>query len=229
VEKRQANSLTLLNLISGRTLRDVLSVLADASESYDEKADLDGFYLVRNVLGQNPAPYLNMVTQPASRDQSSLHATVLNIVDEFQKLVENNNMWELLWHKDQPRHERASQLLFFAVANIMCVVNNVDISPETNAGGGPVDFKFSTGFHGRVLVEMKLSKGTVEHGYKTQLEVYKKAARTSAGIFVIVQVGPMGQKLKKIQKMQADARAKGELASDIIVIDARRQKSASTR
>jgi hypothetical protein len=212
-----------------QTLRDVLSVLADASESYDEKADLDGFYLVRNVLGQNPAPYLNMVTQPASRDQSSLHATVLNIVDEFQKLVENNNMWELLWHKDQPRHERASQLLFFAVANIMCVVNNVDISPETNAGGGPVDFKFSTGFHGRVLVEMKLSKGTVEHGYKTQLEVYKKAARTSAGIFVIVQVGPMGQKLKKIQKMQADARAKGELASDIIVIDARRQKSASTR
>ena len=181
------------------------------------------------MLGQNPAPYLNMVTQPDSRDQLSLHVTILKIVNEFQQLIENNNMWELLWHKDQPRHERASQLLFFAVANVMCAINNVDISPETNAGGGPVDFKFSTGFHGRVLVEMKLSKGTVEHGYKTQLEVYKKAARTSAGIFVVMQVGPMGQKLKKIQKMQTDARANGELASDIVVIDARRQKSASTR
>jgi lysyl-tRNA synthetase class I len=73
----------------------VLSVLADASESYDEKADLDGFYLVRNVLGQNPAPYLNMVTQPASRDQSSLHATVLNIVDEFQKMTEEEQFQKM--------------------------------------------------------------------------------------------------------------------------------------
>jgi len=108
-------------------------------------------------------------------------------------------------------------------------VNNVDISPETNSGGGPVDFKFSTGFHGRLVVEMKLSKGNVVHGYKTQLEVYKKAAATSSGIFVIMNIGGMGLKLRQIEKLRDEARIAGELASDIIVIDARRQASASKR
>lgn len=144
-------------------------------------------------------------------------------------MVEDNNMWELLWNGTVPRHERASQLLFFAVANVMCAVNNVDISPETNSGGGPVDFKFSTGYRGRVLVELKLSTGSVLHGYKTQLEIYKKAATTSAAIFVVMDIGKMGQKLRMIEKLKADAEARGEKTSEIVVIDARRQVSASKR
>ncbi len=37
--------------------------------------------------------------------------------------------------------------------------NDVDISPETNMGGGPVDFKFSTGYKNRILVKLELSQG----------------------------------------------------------------------
>lgn len=37
---------------------------------------------------------------------------------------------ELLWHGTVPRHERASQLLFFAVTNVMCAVNNVEARGE---------------------------------------------------------------------------------------------------
>jgi hypothetical protein len=76
---------------------------------------------------------------------------------------------------------------------------------------------------------MKLSTGRVVHGYQTQLEVYKKAAATQAGVFVIVDVGGMGLKLKKIQKLKAGAEARGEVASEIIVINAKRQRSASKR
>lgn len=218
-----------ISLKSVRILRLIISAVAGASESYDEKADLDGFYQFRKILYQDPQVFAGMVKAPATMDAAALRTTVLSIINQFKNLVEDNNMWELLWNGDSPRHERASQLLFFAVANVMCAVNNVDISPETNSGGGPVDFKFSTGFHGRLVVEMKLSKGTVESGYKTQLEIYKKAAATSAGIFVVMDIGGMGMKLKKIQRMRDAAIAAGEQADDIVVIDARRKASASKR
>lgn len=218
-----------ISLKSVRILRLILRAVAGASESYDEKADLDGYYQFRRILYQDPQVFAGLLKAPATMDAASLRATVLGIIEQFKSLIEDNNMWELLWNGTVHRHERASQLLFFAVATVMCAVNNVDISPETNSGGGPVDFKFSTGFHGRLVVEMKLSKGNVEHGYKTQLEVYKKAAATSAGIFVIMNIGGMGLKLRKIERLRDAARAAGEPASDIIVIDARRKVSASKR
>lgn len=226
-EKKKA--LRDISLKSARILKLIIEAVSGASESYDEKADLDGFYQFRKVLYQNPQTFAGLIKNPGTMDAASLHSTVLSVIDQFKRLIEDNNMWELLWNGDSPRHERASQLLFFAVATVMCSVNNVDISPETNSGGGPVDFKFSTGFNGRLVVEMKLSKGTVESGYKTQLEIYKKAAATSAGIFVIMDIGGMGMKLKKIQRLRDAAIAAGERASEIIVIDAKRRASASKR
>jgi hypothetical protein len=218
-----------ISLKSVRILRLILKAVAGASESYDEKADLDGYYQFRRILYQDPNAFAGMLKPPATMDAAGLRQTVLDIIEQFRKLVEDNNMWELLWNGTSHRHERASQLLFFAVATVMCAVNNVDISPETNSGGGPVDFKFSTGFHGRLVVEMKLSKGTVESGYKNQLEIYKKAAATSAGIFVVMDIGGMGYKLRKIERLRDAAIAAGEPASDIIVIDAKRKASASKR
>ena len=214
---------------SKRLLRLLFQAVSGASESYDEKADLDGHFQFRRILYEDSARFAGMLSMPKTTDANGLFKTVMDIIQQFTQLIEDNNMWELLWHGDAPRHERASQLLFFAVATVMCAVNNIDISPETNSGGGPVDFKFSTGFSGRVLVEMKLSKGTVVHGYKTQLEIYKKAAVTRAGIFVVMDIGGMGRKLYTIKKMKAQAEAAGQLASEIVVIDARRRISASKR
>lgn len=226
-QKKSALRRTVLS--SQPLLRELIQAVGSAAESYDEKADLDGHFQFRKILNEDPTRFRGTLNNPSAKNSTTLYQTVFNILDVFQGLVEDNNMWELLWHGDTPRHERASQLLFFAVSNVMCAVNNVDISPETNSGGGPVDFKFSTGFNGRVLVEMKLSKGRVEHGYKTQLEVYKKAAGTSQAIFVVMDIGGMGRKLWKIEKMKREAEARGEPASEIVVIDARRKASASTR
>lgn len=214
---------------SPRLLRKLIDAVSSASESYDEKADLDGYYQFRRILSADPTPFVGMLTKPAVRDAAALAATVRTIIASFGSMVEDNNLWELLWNGGTPRHERASQLLFFAVANVMCAVNGVDISPETNSGGGPVDFKFSTGYHGRLLVELKLSKGAVVHGYRTQLDAYRAAARTRAAIFVVIDVGGMGGKLRTIERLRDAALSRGETASEIVVIDARRQASASKR
>lgn len=214
---------------SPKLLNLLIEAVALASENYDETADLDGYYQFRAVLSDDPEKFQGVITKPTENTAETLDSTVHAALDHFKGLIENNNMWELLWHGDTPRHERASQLLFFAVATILCSINNVDISPETNSGGGPVDFKFSTGFAGRLLVELKLSKGSVVHGYTKQLEIYKRAAATRAGIYVVIDVGGMGRKLRTIRKAKADAEARGELASEIVVIDARRRASASKR
>jgi hypothetical protein len=214
---------------SPKLLNLLIEAVALASESYDETADLDGYYQFRAILSDDPEKFQGIITKPTEKTAETLDSTVRAALDHFKDLIENNNMWELLWYGDTPRHERASQLLFFAVATILCSTNDVDISPETNSGGGPVDFKFSTGFAGRLLVELKLSKGSVVHGYTTQLEIYKKAAATRAGIYVVIDVGGMGRKLRIIQKAKADAEARGELASEIVVIDAKRRASASKR
>ena len=96
-------------------------------------------------------------------------------------------------------------------------------------GGGPIDFKFSSGYQARVLVEMKRSGGTVVHGYEKQLEFYKTASQTDFGVFVIINYGDLGNKMNEIKHIRDDCIKKGQRASEIIVIDATRRASASKR
>jgi len=102
-------------------------------------------------------------------------------------------------------------------------------SPETDSGGGPVDFKFSAGYSGRVLVEIKLSKGKVVHGYKTQLGVYEKAASSYDSVYLVIDVGGMGKKLDLIMDSRNKLVASKKSAPEIVVVDALPKRSASKR
>lgn len=119
--------------------------------------------------------------------------------------------------------------VFQAIAHAFCKANNIDMSPETNMGGGPVDFKFSKGYEARVLVELKRDSGTVRHGYETQLEHYKEASDTFFGIFVVIDYGKLGDKLDTINEIRKAQLLAGKRASDIVVIDATPKKSASKK
>lgn len=96
-------------------------------------------------------------------------------------------------------------------------------------GGGPIDFKFSSGYRARVLVEMKRSMGTVVHGYEKQLEFYRTAAQTDHAVFVVINYGDLGEKLNAIRAIRQGRLAAGERASEIIVIDATPKASSSKR
>lgn len=144
-------------------------------------------------------------------------------------MIEKNDLSRLLWDGTSPKSEKAAQLVYFGIADSYCKANNIDISPEVHSGGGPVDFKFSSSYTARLLVEIKLSKGAVEHGYKEQLETYKTAAKTSEALFLIIDVGKMGNKLIKIKALQKAKLASGQRVTEIVVVDAKRQASASKR
>ena len=67
-------------------------------------------------------------------------------------------------------HEIFAQLLFYGFADTYCESNNIDLNREPNAGRGPVDFKFSRGYHSKVTVEVKYSSNNcVVHGFTTNI------------------------------------------------------------
>lgn len=201
--------------------------MLSSSDHYDPNKDVLNFYAFRKLIASNPKAFAGKVAAPKVASASELKRVIDEIIIQFKYMIENNNMWEMLWEGERPKRERASQLLFFAIADMFCKANNIDLSPETNMGGGPVDFKFSKGYTNRILVEIKLSKGQVVHGYEKQLEVYKKASKTDSAVLLIMNVGLLGSKLTTIKQLQKDLRSKGQRASDIIVVDARRKRSAS--
>ncbi|APZ18365.1 hypothetical protein [Burkholderia pseudomallei] len=206
-----------------------LKTVKDFANAYDQGEDVLGYNKLKELLAaDNSGLRISKkfdLTAGAERVTEVVHETI----NMFKHHVEKGNLWEALWSNGSPKKERASQLIYFAIADGFCKANNIDISPEANMGGGPIDFKFSSGYEMRVLVEMKRSSGTVRHGYEKQLEFYKDAARAFHGIFVIIDYGDLGKKLETITKIRAERLAAGEKASDIVVIDATPKESASKR
>lgn len=169
------------------------------------------------------------LSKSTAKDKKSLLEIAKQITLQFKRLVEDNALYELLYdHRGHPKHERAAQKLYFGVAVAYCKANDLDISPESNAGRGPVDFKFSKGYIGKVVVEVKLSTNSrIVDGHNEQLKTYKIAESADESIYVIVDVGKMGDKLIRVNQDRAKAEKDKKAVPSLVVIDARPKPSAS--
>ncbi|WP_050604548.1 hypothetical protein [Ruegeria sp. 6PALISEP08] len=216
-------------LSSADAFNHFLASVKDNASNYDPIEDALGYYRYRQLLLADP----DALSAPSKVDLSTgpeaIRAVVHEAIALFKQHVEVGDLWRELWVDGKPKKERAAQLMFQAIADAFCKANNIDMSPETNMGGGPVDFKFSKGYEARVLVELKRDSGTVRHGYETQLEHYKEASETFFGIFVVIDYGKLGDKLDTINEIRKVQLLAGERASDIVVIDATPKKSASKK
>lgn len=217
-----------LVLESPETFAEFLEAVKAYAATYDPNDDALAYYKMKAIFAHGfkdikaPQPYDFMKPE-------AIMVLVHDTLALFKHHVEHGNLWEELWVGDKPKRERASQLIYFAIADAYCKANNVDISPEAHMGGGPIDFKFSQGYASRVLIEMKRSGGKVVHGYEKQLEFYKAAAQTEHAIFVVMDFGDAGRKIRDIQAMRDIRLETGQRASDIVVIDARKKDSSSKR
>jgi hypothetical protein len=205
---------------------EFLKVVKSSATSYDQNDDVMGYYAFRKYLENHP-PIPSGNQYDTRKGPAEICRVISDALNVFKHHVENGNLWEALWAGSQQKRERASQLLFFAIADAYCRAHNVDVSGEPNMGGGPVDFKFSDGYWSKVVVELKKSGGSVEHGYKKQLKRYKIASQTEFAIFVVIDYGDGDHKIRKIMKFREHALATGQRASEIVVIDARKKPSAS--
>jgi hypothetical protein len=216
-------------LESPQSFAEFLAAVKEHVKTYDPNLDALAYYKMKSIFAHGfediraPSPY------DVTKGPEEINRLVHDTIALFKQHVENGNLWEELWIDDKPKKERAAQLIYYAIADAYCRANNVDLSPEANMGGGPIDFKFSSGYWSRVLVEMKRSSGTVRHGYEKQLEFYKAASATEFAIFVVMNFGDLGDKLDQILELQARRKAAGQRASDIVVIDAMKKASSSKR
>jgi hypothetical protein len=204
-------------------------LLSNNPTGYDFKRDQQNIEALRELLSSTPRNFPKYIAAPLEKTAAEIWRVVNDITAQFKKLIEDNDLSRLLWDGSKPKSEKAAQLVFFGIADSYCKANNIDISPEVHSGGGPVDFKFSSGYQGRLLVEMKLSTGAVVHGYEKQIEVYKNAANATEGLFLIVDVGKMGNKLSRVIDIHLDRIDRGERPTKIVLINAKKQPSASKR
>jgi hypothetical protein len=137
----------------------------------------------------------------------------------------------LLHNEDgSPRRERAAQLTFYAIAQAYCEANDLDISPEADAGVGPVDFKFSRGYREKVTVEVKLSSNPrLINGYMTQLPAYDSAERSIASFYLLIQVTESDVGIRALEKIYRNRRDEGKPWPKLIRVDGRIEPSASRR
>lgn len=192
-------------------------------EAYDFNKDSGGDYLVAKRAKILPVEYpLEIISQPLNSKEASML-----IVNKFKDLVENNKVYELLYSDGKPRGEKIVQRAFLCVAESYCEANNLDVSPESDAGRGPVDFKMSRGLD-KTIVEIKLtSNPNVVHGFQVQVEEYAKAEKTENKIFLIIDNGGPKTRIEEVLKIYELKKATMKNIPEVIIIDAKPKESAS--
>lgn len=228
VEDRK-KALRQIALASKENFESFLATVKEYVRTYDSNLDALSYYKLREILAKGFPGLKSNVNFDLSSGPNEVLKVVRETLKIFKHHVENGNLWEELWLGEQPKKERAAQLIYYAIADCFCRANNIDISPEANMGGGPVDFKFSSGYQAKVVVEMKRSLGMVKHGYERQLEAYMNAASTEFGVYVVMDFGNAETKLQQILEMQASRISDGKRAPEIVIIDATKKLSASKR
>jgi hypothetical protein len=208
-------------------LADLIKVYREASRAgYDFDSDPTGLFswwdAARNTATQNPVE----IDPKKPKTVAEILHILDQIIRQFKKNVEENRLYETLYSDTgKPRNERYSQLLFFGTADAYCDANGIELSREANAGNGPVDFKLSGA--GKVLVELKLSKNDLVHGYTVQLPAYMKSEGADDAVYVIIRVADPDLGIKSVLELENTGTKEGKKMPKVYVIDGRPRPSAS--
>ncbi len=215
-----------------KNLSDLIAVYRKAAaQGYDFDTDPDGLlsweFYGRAAAESNPLRI--SVTRP--QNIAELRAIVNVMLEQFKKNIEDNKLYQVLYKENgRPREEVFAQRLFFATADTYCEANDVDLSREPNAGNGPVDFKLSSGYKGRILVEVKKSTNSdLLHGFETQLPAYEKSEATHESIYLIVRVSEADSGIKNVLALREKSLEEQKKVPEVFVVDARKKTSASRR
>ena len=209
-------------------LKKVLEVfISGGVKAYDLNRDPNSIIAWEKILDQIAIDFPKAI-KIEKPNNISLNLVVTTMIEQFRFLIEKRGINKLLWNDHlRPNKERNCQMLFFAVAISYCRANNIDINPEIDTGNGRIDFKFSVGYTRKIIVEMKMSYNPyIIDGFRKQLEMYKESEEASNGYYVIIDVGRLGKKLKRLRQIYNDDKDK---LSKIIYVDGRLKETASKK
>lgn len=152
------------------------------------------------------------------------------IIGQYKTMIEDNYMYWLLYNDNHEfRDEKAAQLLFFMMAHFYCAANNIDLSRECDPGVGELDFKLSSGFNKKVLIEMKkASSSSLLAGFLKQLPAYEKAERAVDSFYLVIKdKESASNNIKKLLDKKNELDHQKKKSPEIIIVDAIMKPSAS--
>ena len=214
-------------------LRDLIEAYKKKpAATYDYSSDRSGEFIWFRASRQYTKQFPLKIKLPKTPTGADVQATVKTICEKFQDLIENNALSSLLYDSTgKPKKEEAAQKLFYGIADSYCEANDLDLSREANAGRGPVDFKVSKGYKGRVVVEAKLtSNPQLLHGFEVQIEEYQKAEKTKTAVYLVIDVSESRATKNRVTKLKAllrTSKASGKRMPEVIFVDGLRKLSAS--
>lgn len=189
-------------------------------ESYDVYKNIDYLIekIVHRIIKEN-----NLV----ECDKKNSFESAVEIINEYKQWIENQKGYSVLENIDTRNEEKIVQRTLHGCASYYCKSNHLDISPESNTGRGPVDFKISRGID-KTVIEIKLtSNSETVHGFEVQIEEYAKSEETDNKIFLLIDNGKDSYRVEKVRNSFEKRKANGEKPAFIIVIDAKSKASAS--
>jgi hypothetical protein len=233
-EKREPSKSEIREMLlaAPKNISDLIDVYRKAARSgYDFVGDPLGLFSW-DYFGRAAAQaYPIEIRTKRPRTIPELREVLGLIVAQFKKNVEENKLYEVLYGEGgRPRWEVFSQRLFYAIADAYCSANDVDLSREPDSGNGPVDFKLSIGYAGRVLVEVKKSTNPqLLHGFDVQLDAYQKSEATEESLYLILRMADGHAGIDDVLALRDRKLREGLRVPDVVVIDARMRLSASKR
>lgn len=189
-------------------------------QAYDIYKNID--YRIEKIIKQ----IIDTNDKPKLKQKTSFDASI-EIIEEYREWVENKKGYAVLQDVDSRNEEKVVQKTLHGSASYYCKINGLDISPESNTGRGPVDFKISRG-EDKTVIEIKLtSNQDTVHGFEVQIEEYAKSEGTDNKVFLLVDNGRSSNRIEKVMEAYEKRLKAGKKPATVIVIDAKLKESAS--
>lgn len=177
-------------------------------------------------IEKNLSKFIGLRKEFDSNSKNS-YESATDMISMFKNWIENQKGYDILLNADSRNQEKIIQKMLHGIGIYYCKVNNLDISPESNTGRGPVDFKISRG-DDKTVIEIKLtSNQQTLHGFEIQIEEYAKSEGTENKIFLLVDNGISSTRIKQVEESYKKRSLAGEKPATLIIIDAKPKKSAS--
>jgi hypothetical protein len=132
--------------------------------------------------------YASEATAAAPSTPEELFTFVEQLCTDFKWITEERGLWKNFWFRGQSLREPEVQSLFHAAVVLKCQQLGIDVTPEADAGRGPVDFKFGVDWQRRSIVEMKFAKSkSYWDNLEMQPKTYAVAEGIKHGVFLVIQ------------------------------------------
>ncbi len=162
------------------------------AESYDYTHDSMGimynYEIIREKLETNRDLFEN-----TTKNSNNLNDFISKLLEVYKRCIEDLGLSEELYYIDpktkrkKSRKEDTSHRLFILVLETAKLFNLFDYSFESKVGNGRIEFKI-TNLNEIILIEFKLNKNDLIHGYDNQLAEYIKRYQATSSFYVIIKI-----------------------------------------